>query len=161
MRNFETDYVEMYAENLEVAALGWVDKYAFTVAGTDRSADHRSITLRQGPITLVLTEPTSDRHPGAAYLQTHGDGVADIALRTSDVAAAFEAAVRAGAKAVREPDGTRRQSHTGRSSRPPSAVSAMSCTPWSSATDQPPRRTPPATAGQAWACSGSTTSRSA
>jgi 4-hydroxymandelate synthase len=103
VQNFEIDYVEMYVENLEAATFTWVDKYAFAVAGTDRSADHRSVTLRQGPIKLVLTEPTSDRHPAASYLQTHGDGVADIALRTSDVTAAFEAAVRGGAAAVREP----------------------------------------------------------
>jgi len=104
MQNFEIDYVEMYVGNLEVAAFSWVDQYAFAVAGTSRSADHRSVTLRQGPTTLVLTEPTSDRHPAAAYLQTHGDGVADIALSTSDVAAAFEAAVRAGAEPVRGPE---------------------------------------------------------
>jgi 4-hydroxymandelate synthase len=103
VQNFEIDYVEMYVENLEAAAFTWVDKYAFAVTGTDRSADHRSVTLRQGPIKLVLTEPTSDRHPAATYLQTHGDGVADIALRTPDVAAAFEASVRGGAAAVREP----------------------------------------------------------
>lgn len=108
MHDFEIDYVEMYVGNLEEAAFGWVDKYAFAVAGTSRSADHRSVTLRQGPTTLVLTEPMSDRHPGAAYLQTHGDGVADIALSTSDVTAAFEAAVRAGADPVREP-----KQHTG------------------------------------------------
>ncbi|QUQ69279.1 4-hydroxyphenylpyruvate dioxygenase [Kutzneria sp. CA-103260] len=103
VQDFEIDYVEMYVENLEAAASNWMDKYAFVAAGTDRSADHRSVTLRQGPIVLVLTEPTSDRHPAAAYIQSHGDGVADIALRTSDVAAAFEAAVKAGAEAVREP----------------------------------------------------------
>ncbi len=103
MQKFEIDYVEMYVPNLEVAASGWMDKYGFAVDGTDRSEDHRSITLRQGPIRLILTEPTSDRHPAATYLQTHGEGVADIALRTPDVAAAFEAAVKAGAEAIREP----------------------------------------------------------
>jgi 4-hydroxymandelate synthase len=103
MQDFEIDYVEMYVGNLEEAAFGWVDRYAFAVAGTSRSADHRSVTLRKGPTTLVLTEPTSERHPATAYLQNHGDGVADIALRTSDVAAAFAAAVRAGAEPVREP----------------------------------------------------------
>nr|ACJ60972.1 VEG30 [uncultured soil bacterium] len=103
MQNFEIDYVEMYVDNLEVAAFSWVDKYAFAVAGTSRSADHRSVALRQGQVTLVLTEPTSDRHPAAAYLQTHGDGVADIALSTPDVTAAYTAAVQAGAEAIREP----------------------------------------------------------
>lgn len=103
VQNFEIDYVEMYVGNLEQTASGWMDQYGFAAAGTNRSADHRSVTLRQGPVTLVLTEPTSDRHPAAAYLQTHGDGVADIALRTSDVAAAFKTAVEAGAEALREP----------------------------------------------------------
>ncbi len=107
VHNFEIDYVEMYVDNLESTASTWMDKYAFVVAGTDRSADHRSVTMRQGPITLVLTEPTTDRHPAAAYLQSHGDGVADIALRTTDVAAAYEAAVQAGAKAVRAPETNR------------------------------------------------------
>lgn len=109
VQNFEIEYVEIYVGNLEEAAFGWVDQYAFAVAATSRSADHRSVTLRQGPIKLVLTEPTSDRHPATAYLQTHGDGVADVALRTPDVAAAFEAAVQGGAVALREPaqtDGT-------------------------------------------------------
>ncbi|QCX80597.1 4-hydroxymandelate synthase [Streptomyces sp. YIM 121038] len=103
VQNFEIDYVEMYCGNLEEAALGWVDKYDFAVTGTSRSADHRSVTLCQGSIKLVLTEPTSDRHPATIYLQAHGDGVADIALRTPDAAAAFEAAVQGGAVAVREP----------------------------------------------------------
>lgn len=103
VQNFGIDHVEIYVGNLESAAFGWMDEYDFAVATTDRSVDHRSVTLRQGPIRLVLTEPTSDRHPGAAYLQTHGDGVADIALSTSDVAAAFEAAVRGGAEPLREP----------------------------------------------------------
>ncbi|MEV7553700.1 4-hydroxyphenylpyruvate dioxygenase [Amycolatopsis sp. NPDC089917] len=103
-QNFEIDHVEMYVANLEVAASGWMDKYGFSVVATDRSADHRSVTLRHAEIALVLTEPLSDRHPGATYLQTHGDGVADIALRTPDVAAAFAAAVKGGAEPVREPE---------------------------------------------------------
>lgn len=103
VQNFGIDYVEMYVGDLGAAVPGWVEQYGFVVAGTDRSADCLRATLRQGPMTLVLTEPSSDRHPGAAYLQSHGDGVADIALSTPDVAAAFEIAVRAGAEPVREP----------------------------------------------------------
>ncbi|MGW1599725.1 4-hydroxyphenylpyruvate dioxygenase [Streptomyces eurythermus] len=120
MQDFEVDHVEMYVGNLEKAAFGWVEKYDFPVAATSRSADHRSVTLRLGEITLVLTEPTSDRHPGAAYLQTHGDGVAGIALRTPDVTAAFEAAVRGGATAVREP-----ARHPGAGPRQPVVTAAI------------------------------------
>ncbi|MEV0320293.1 4-hydroxyphenylpyruvate dioxygenase [Streptomyces sp. NPDC050658] len=97
------DHVELYVEDLEAAVFSWVDRYAFTVVGTGGSAEHRSTALRQGGMTLVLTEATSGRHPAAAYVSTHGDGVADIALRTADVSAAFAAAVAAGARPVRRP----------------------------------------------------------
>ncbi|MEU2787947.1 4-hydroxyphenylpyruvate dioxygenase [Streptomyces sp. NPDC007100] len=97
------DYVEMYVDDLDAAAFGWVDKYAFAVVGTGGSAEHRSIALRHGTITLVLTAATSDRHPASVYVAAHGDGVADIALRTADVAGAFDRAVAGGARALRRP----------------------------------------------------------
>ncbi|MGW5861015.1 4-hydroxyphenylpyruvate dioxygenase [Streptomyces sp. NPDC055239] len=97
------DYVEMYVDGLEAAVSAWVDKYAFTVVGTGESADHRSIALRQGRMTLVLTEATTERHPATTYVTTHGNGVADIALRTADVSAAFASAVAGGARPVRRP----------------------------------------------------------
>ncbi|MEV4641076.1 4-hydroxyphenylpyruvate dioxygenase [Actinoplanes sp. NPDC049548] len=97
------DYLEFYVDDLDQAAFTWVDQYGFTVAGSGGSADHRSLALRQGDITLVLTEPTSDHHPASAYLLEHGDGVADIALRTTDVEATFRAAVAGGAEVVRRP----------------------------------------------------------
>ena len=95
------DYVEMYVDDLAAKAFTWVDRYGFTVVGTGGSAEHRSVALRHGPVTLVLTAATSDQHPASAFVQTHGDGVADIALRTADVTAAFEAATRQGAAVVR------------------------------------------------------------
>ncbi|WP_271217122.1 4-hydroxyphenylpyruvate dioxygenase [Streptosporangium carneum] len=97
------DYVEMYVADLQVATLPWTDQYGFAIVGTANTADHRSVALRQGRITLVLTQATSDRHPASAYVRTHGDGVADIALRTPDVDAVFTHAVAAGARPVRSP----------------------------------------------------------
>jgi 4-hydroxymandelate synthase len=97
------DYVEMYVDNLEAAAFSWVDRYAFAVVGTGGSAEHRSIALRHGLITLVLTTGTSDQHPASTYVLSHGDGVADIALRTADVPAAFAAAVAGGGRPLRRP----------------------------------------------------------
>ncbi|CDR04908.1 4-hydroxyphenylpyruvate dioxygenase [Streptomyces iranensis] len=97
------DYVELYVENLDSSAFQWVDRYAFAIVGSGGSADHRSLALRHGEITLVLTQATSDRHPASAYVLSHGDGVADIALRTADVRAAFEAAVANGAGVHRQP----------------------------------------------------------
>jgi 4-hydroxymandelate synthase len=97
------DYIEMYVDDLDTALSDWTGRYAFTVAGTSESADHRSTALRHGQITLVLTQATSNRHPASEYAPSHGDGVADIALRTTDVDAAFRAAVAAGARVHREP----------------------------------------------------------
>jgi 4-hydroxymandelate synthase len=97
------DYVEMYVGSLETATFDWVDKYAFSVVGTGGSPEHRSVALRHGRITLVLTEATSDQHPASAYVQAHDDGVADIALRTADVRAAFGAAAAGGARVLRTP----------------------------------------------------------
>ncbi|MBM7169920.1 4-hydroxyphenylpyruvate dioxygenase [Streptomyces sp. G44] len=97
------DYVEMYVEDLETATSSWADRYAFAVVGTSTGADHRGVTLRQGRITLVLTQATSEEHPASAYVMAHGDGVADIALRTADPEAAFRAALARGATAHRPP----------------------------------------------------------
>ncbi|MFF7474795.1 4-hydroxyphenylpyruvate dioxygenase [Streptomyces sp. NPDC008092] len=97
------DYVEMYVEHLESAAFDWADRYGFTVAGTSDCAGHRSVALRHGRITLVLTQAVSDQHPASAYVAAHGDGVADIALRTADVGAAFAAATANGALVHRHP----------------------------------------------------------
>ncbi|MEU6066703.1 4-hydroxyphenylpyruvate dioxygenase [Streptomyces sp. NPDC047082] len=97
------DYIEMYVEDLDTAVPEWTGRYAFAVVGTSESADHRSTALRHGQITLVLTQATSERHPASAYVPSHGDGVADIALRTTDVDTAFRAAVAVGARVHREP----------------------------------------------------------
>lgn len=103
LRDLSIDHVGMYVTDLEAAVSSWVEEYDFTVVGRSSSARHRGVALRQGDITLAVTQATSDQHPAAAYVATHGDGVADIALRTADVAAAFRAAVERGAEAVRRP----------------------------------------------------------
>lgn len=110
--HYTIDYVEMYVNDLKEASRGWQDAYGFSVAGESESADHRGIALRHGNVTLVLTTPVSDRHPASAYLPAHGDGVADIALRTRDVPAAFAAAVAGGGRPLRRPE-----SHTGEGPR--------------------------------------------
>ncbi|WP_369217421.1 4-hydroxyphenylpyruvate dioxygenase [Streptomyces flavofungini] len=101
LSDLSLDHVEMYVEDVEAAAASWVDGYGFTVVGTGSFADHRGIALRHGRITLVLTQATSDEHPASAYVLDHGDGVADIALRSTDADAAFRAALDRGAVAHR------------------------------------------------------------
>ncbi|CAM5625463.1 4-hydroxyphenylpyruvate dioxygenase OS=Streptomyces alboniger OX=132473 GN=hppD PE=3 SV=1 [Streptomyces alboniger] len=101
LADLSLDHVEMYVGDLEAATASWTDGYGFTVVGRGTFAEHRGIALRHGLITLVLTQATSDGHPAAAYVSDHGDGVADIALRSADADAAFRAAVERGAVVYR------------------------------------------------------------
>ncbi|WP_405164618.1 4-hydroxyphenylpyruvate dioxygenase [Nocardia sp. NBC_01499] len=101
------NHVEFYVDDLTAETAKLVDGYGFTVAGiTDpalTAADSGSVELRQGSIAVVLTEGYTGHHPATGYVAEHGNGIADIALATSDVDAAFDAAVARGARPVREP----------------------------------------------------------
>jgi 4-hydroxymandelate synthase len=103
----QVDHIEYTVGDLP-AATGWlVDGYGFSVFAAPESPTTtrpvRSAGLRQGRIELVLTEPAVDDHPATAYLERHGDGVSDIALRVPDAAAAFAQAVRRGARPTSSP----------------------------------------------------------
>lgn len=103
--NMTVDYVEFYVGDIE-KSLDWlVDGYGFAVRAVspDAPGKVRSVVLGQGDIDLVITEPLESDHPASAYVDRHGDGVANIGLRVPDAAAAFAEAVRAGARAVAPP----------------------------------------------------------
>jgi 4-hydroxymandelate synthase len=105
--NMTVDYVEFYVGEIE-KHLDWlVGGYGFAVrAATDSRwevAKVRSVCVRQGEIDLLLTEPVESDHPATAYVERHGDGVANIGLRVPDAAAAFAEAVRGGARPVTPP----------------------------------------------------------
>ncbi|SEP94817.1 4-hydroxyphenylpyruvate dioxygenase [Lentzea albida] len=99
------DHVALYVQDLDARVEEMVAKYGFTViAETDPAVTtHRTAALRQGHIVLAVIEGLEDGHPASAYVDAHGDGVADIVLRTPDVAAAFETAVAAGARPLLRP----------------------------------------------------------
>jgi 4-hydroxymandelate synthase len=103
------DYVEFYVHDADASARDLAARYDFTIAGISggrgSSSDHYSLALRQADITLVITEAIDDGHPAAAYVRMHGDGVANIALGTTDVVAAFNGAVARGARPVSGPTG--------------------------------------------------------
>jgi 4-hydroxymandelate synthase len=99
------DHVVMYVGDLDREVAAWRDVYGFTVAGTAGSAGdgYRGVALRQERIQLVLVQATGDDHPAAAYVHSHGDGVADIVLRTDDVTAAFAHLMANGARPLVRP----------------------------------------------------------
>ncbi|MEV4690538.1 4-hydroxyphenylpyruvate dioxygenase [Micromonospora echinospora] len=105
--NVGLHHVEWYVADAEAGAQEFIDRYGFErhASRGDRSggSEAYSVLLRQGEITLLITETTHDHHPAARYVQQHGDGVADIALRVDDAAEAYAAAVRVGAVPIAPP----------------------------------------------------------
>ncbi|WP_281396499.1 4-hydroxyphenylpyruvate dioxygenase [Thermocatellispora tengchongensis] len=100
-------HVEMYVADAAAAAAAFTEGYGFRLyaraARTGPEGASRSLAVRQGGIVLVLTEARDERHPAAAYVARHGDGVADIALTGPDVRAAHADAVARGAVPLAEP----------------------------------------------------------
>ncbi|MBX7554065.1 4-hydroxyphenylpyruvate dioxygenase [Streptomyces sp. tea 10] len=105
LRDARLDHVEFYVEDIDATVKDLVSKYAFQIAGTSSASiqSHRSISLRQGGIVLLLTQGLTEDSPVSTWVRTHGDGVANIWLRTPSVDAAFAEAVANGAEAVLQP----------------------------------------------------------
>lgn len=94
-------YVEFYTGQYRFALDYFVASLGFErVAESDGPVAH-SVLLRQGGVRLVVTEGQSTR----AFLEAHGDGIADIAFACDDVAATRDAALAAGAALVRSEAG--------------------------------------------------------
>jgi 4-hydroxymandelate synthase len=106
MRINGIDHVEWYVGNLEKSAESLCHDFGFAVS-TSRDPDpddgSRTVVLRHGPVTLLLTAALDPRHPAAEFVQRHGDAVASIAFSTDDVQKAFDVAVAAGARPVAGP----------------------------------------------------------
>jgi 4-hydroxymandelate synthase len=101
------DHIEFYVDDIATKRDWLVDSFGFSVYATTAApggaADVRSVGLGRNQIRLVLTEPLVGDHPGTAYVEKHGDGVANIALRVPDATAAYQEAVRRGARPVSGP----------------------------------------------------------
>ncbi|MFG2736443.1 4-hydroxyphenylpyruvate dioxygenase [Streptomyces carpaticus] len=93
-------HLGLYVADRDAVAAEFTEGYGFRPVPPPVPPDDgaRSVWLRQGEAVLVLTEPGSARHPGHAFLEAHGDGVADIALRVPDARAAFDTALARGAR---------------------------------------------------------------
>lgn len=105
--DLSVDHVKIHVNDLDASTEWLVSGYGMAVYATDDATDGpataRSTGVGGDNIRLVLTEPLRGDHPSAAYVDKHGDGVADIALRVPDAAAAYEEAVRRGARTVAPP----------------------------------------------------------
>lgn len=99
------DHITCYVADLAVTTEWLVRGYGLEVYASSppRERELRSVALGGNGIRLLLSQPLVGDHPGAAYVEKHGDGVADIALRVPDARAAFATAVRRGARPVSAP----------------------------------------------------------
>ncbi|MGH2531753.1 MAG: 4-hydroxyphenylpyruvate dioxygenase [Thermomicrobiales bacterium] len=101
------DYVEFYVGNAKQAAHFYRTGFGFKLVAYSgpetKVRDRASYVLEQGDIRFVLTTSLDPDSEIARHVQLHGDGVADVALRVDDAAAAFEAAIGRGAEPVLEP----------------------------------------------------------
>lgn len=104
-RDLSVDHVEFYVADAARSAGDLVGRFGFTVCAVSGNPDrdHYSVGLRQNAIDVVLTQADQEDHPAATFVQRHGDGVANIALRTDDVRRDFTAAVARGARPISEP----------------------------------------------------------
>lgn len=86
-------YVEFFTGDHRFAADYFVSSLGFTRVAESSGAQGHSVLLMQGGVRLVVTEGPSTR----AFLEAHGDGVADIAFTCDDVLATRDMALAAGA----------------------------------------------------------------
>jgi 4-hydroxymandelate synthase len=97
------DHIEFYVSDVAENARWLVDNFGFGVYATNDGPQVRSVGVGRNRIRFVLSEPLVGDHPGTAYVDRHGDGVADIALGVADASAAYTEAVRRGARPVSPP----------------------------------------------------------
>ncbi|QUQ67054.1 4-hydroxyphenylpyruvate dioxygenase [Kutzneria sp. CA-103260] len=99
------DHVQFYVGDIDAASAEFTEKYGLTrYAAAGRPAGVRSVALGQQDVRFVLVAAGGEDHPAAGFVERHGDGVADIALRVPDARAAFEEAVAKGASVVARPE---------------------------------------------------------
>jgi 4-hydroxymandelate synthase len=101
MAVLDVEYVELYTSDHRSALHYFTSSFGFTRVA--ESADHgrTSTLLRQGPVQLVLTAGAGTED----FLDTHGDGVADIAFSCDDVPKTCDAALASGASVKTSPAG--------------------------------------------------------
>src|SRR3989442_6863299 len=101
------DYVEIYVGNAKQACYFYQNGFGFTpiaFAGPETGVkDKTSYLMQQGDIRLLLTTGLNPDHPISRFVLTHGDGVADIALRVKDTEWTYKEAIKRGAKGIRSP----------------------------------------------------------
>jgi 4-hydroxyphenylpyruvate dioxygenase len=107
LATIDWDYVEFYVGNAKQAAHFYMSAFGFdqvAYAGPETGVrDRVSYLLEQNKLRFVLTASLVPDDAIAEHVMRHGDGIKDVAILVEDAQAAFEMAVRGGARVVREP----------------------------------------------------------
>jgi 4-hydroxyphenylpyruvate dioxygenase len=101
------DHVEWWVGNARAFAAFLASAFGFEPVGyagpeTGR-ADRVSHLLAQGRVRFLVTGALTPDSPIAEHVRQHGDGVRDVCFLVDDAAAAYEAAIRRGARSERVP----------------------------------------------------------
>ncbi|HEV2738793.1 MAG TPA: 4-hydroxyphenylpyruvate dioxygenase [Candidatus Elarobacter sp.] len=108
LETLEFDHLELWVGNAKQAAHYYCTAFGFepvAYAGPETGVKGRaSYVVRQNDLTLVLTSTLGPDDAIADHVRRHGDGVRDVAFRTSNAREAFEIAVAGGARALAQPD---------------------------------------------------------
>ncbi|OLZ66423.1 4-hydroxyphenylpyruvate dioxygenase [Streptomyces sp. IMTB 2501] len=102
------DHVEFYVGDVNQASHYYCGTYGFRVVAEAGPltglAGARSLVLAHGGVRLVLTSALHADHAASHFVRKHGDGVRDVAVRSTDAVGDFARAVAAGAVPVAEPE---------------------------------------------------------
>ncbi|MBO0801734.1 MAG: 4-hydroxyphenylpyruvate dioxygenase [Nocardiopsaceae bacterium] len=90
------EYVELFTSDEHSIVEYFVSSFGFTQTAESVSDGSHSSLLRQGTVQLIVTTGRGTE----AFLEEHGDGIADIAFGCDDAAGTFDAAVVAGAPVI-------------------------------------------------------------
>src|SRR5579864_6112943 len=102
LAQIDWDYVEFYVGNAKQAAHYYMSAFGFdqvAYAGPETGVrDRVSYLLEQNKLRFVLTASLLPDDAIARHVALHGDGIKDIAILVQDARAAFQMAVRGGAR---------------------------------------------------------------
>ncbi|MDB5028170.1 MAG: hppD [Candidatus Eremiobacteraeota bacterium] len=107
LESLEFDHLELWVGNAKQAAHYYCTAFGFeplAYAGPETGLRGRSsYVIRSNALTLVLTSALSPDDAVADHVKRHGDGVRDVALRTTGAREAYTDALAGGAHGLAEP----------------------------------------------------------